>query len=221
MENKSIQNKMVIVKEYENNNYFNFRFMTIISLFCLSTAIVSCSKETSILDNAEEQSLIPLPKKNAKLPGMESGTLTTYPITYVNGSYTSLFAGGLNFGSTFAYPTNRYEFGDYTPWFPYFGSVTSNANLLSFEVSDHKFVAVFGTAVNGFVLKFDIVKYFKELEKGGTLSIGDYITRTDGSSDGLSLIKGKFLIDYTSPLGVSIADVNALEGGVVDLGPGI
>jgi len=37
----------------------------------------------------------------------------------------------------------------------------------------------------------------------------------------LSLIKGKFLIDYTSPLGVSIADVNALEGGVVDLGPGI
>lgn len=171
-------------------------------VFLFTFLSFSCSKDhvydEGLMVNEEDES--------AQLVVQGVGTSSSH-VVFSNGVYSSNFAGGIVFGSTFIHPTNKYDFQNYSPWSPVIGGVSSNALLLDTKLSGNKMTLVFGTAVNGLVYKMNVSDYFAAIRQNGSApAVDDYVTRVGGSSNGLLVVAGHFFIDHSSPTGVSIFD---------------
>lgn len=187
---------------------FNIYFFGVLTLLALN----SCSKSD---EESPLNTEIQIKNKKSFTPGMVAGTLRTSKIYYENGQYKTSFGAGLNFGSSFTVPTNPYNIVNFSPWSPSF-SAPSGSNLLSFQQDGNKFTAIYGTFTGGLIYNFSVKEYFKKLDAGIIPKVSDYVKKTTGDADGLIVVSGKFIIDHSTPLSVSI-----IEGStVVPLQPG-
>ncbi len=204
-----------VIKIPKFNKNFKFNIMKrvvnlkLILLVVSAVSILSCKKDQPINDES------PLPQKKAWHedggdPGGPTGTIQSSKVVFINGEFYVSAAGGLHFGPSFTYPTNKYAYANYTPFTPSWSGLTGDSNLLDFKMDGHKFVAVLGTVVGGLVYKMNTKEYFEKL-KTSIPQVSEYVTSAGGSADGLIIVTGKFLIDHDAPFGVAVFAANAHE----------
>ncbi|WP_316801740.1 hypothetical protein [Pedobacter nototheniae] len=177
--------------------------LTALAGLCL---IISCKKDVNQTESYSSASI-----KNglkATLPG-DNPAASAIPVVYENGEYKTAYAGGLNFGPTFTYPTTvtAAEYGQ--SWSPSYSGPTSQNNLLSFLQDDSRFSAFFGTFVNGIgtavgMYYTDWHSWILNSNDGSSSPPAFTVQRYGGSADGIILITGQFIKDPTSPTHVSI-----------------
>ena len=179
-------------------------------------AASSCQKEqipTPEGDQAKENAK----NTKAKLPGDVSGTLKSAKI-YFNSTtktYTTGYAGGLDYSTMFTHPTNKFDYPDYSPWSPVTGPVTGRSSFMDYHADGNKFVVVLGTVPGGLIYKYDAKKYIDSLSKGYMPSVNGFITRSGGGAGGSGgsedfyiVLSGQYVIDHSAPTGVAIVDIN-------------
>lgn len=129
------------------------------------------------------------------------------PVAFSNGVYSSTFAGGIVFGSTFTHPSNKYEFQNYSPWSPVIGGVSSNGLLLDTQLSGNKITFVFGTAVNGLVYKMSISEYFAAIRTNGAAPRRWRLCDSSWWKFRWAFgCRRSLFIDHSSPTGIAIFD---------------
>lgn len=174
---------------------------------------ISCQKESITIKDAQDDLSVNL---KAKIPGDVSGTLPAAKVFFNQSTqtYQSGYAGGLDFGSEFTHPINKYSFPDYSPWMPSIGGVTGLSSFISYTGDGNRFVVVLGTVPGGFTYKYNPKDYLDSLSSGHLPDVSGFIEKSGGGSGGSGsnedfyiVLSGQYVIDYTSPTGVSIVDV--------------